>query len=269
MTETTTPTEEVVAPTGSQEDLPVEQTNDSAVEQVQDTASEATSDTDSKHSTTDGEDEPKLDADLKRFAKGQGYSDEELETLSPTTIKLLSRQRNKVVEERKQIEKQNRDGIEKAVDSVDKKTDMPDREYFDFRMKQRDIIDDVREYWRSHEDDRQYEAEAVAILQQEKELYGEAAMIRLAENMPRLIREAKFAAGANDTEKATEQGRKEERERLNKLQSGAADGISATVTETTSKNEVTMDWIRTEYDPSNKEHREKLDKFMASGGKIY
>ena len=267
MTETTTPTDEVVeTPTGSEQtDLPVENTNESAVESVEDTASQETAEPGSNDSIT--EDEPnKVDADLKRFAKSQGFDPE---NLTEGEVKALSIAHKQVKETRKKLELENKGAIEKEVNQVNKESELPDREYFEFRLKQRDMVDNIREYWRSNPDDAQYEAEAVTILQEEKERYGVDAMLRLAENMPRLVREAKFAAGGFDTAKATEQGRKEERERLNKLQSGSADVAHATTSDTPSKDEVNADWVRNVYDPTNEEHRKKLDNFMASGGKIH
>ena len=267
MTETTTPTDEVVeTPTGSvQTDLPVENTNESAVESVEDTVSEETTEPGSNDSIT--EDEPdKVDADLKRFAQSQGFDPD---NLTEGEVKDLSIAHKQVKETRKKLELENKDAVEKAVNEVDKESDLPDREYFEFRLKQRDMIDNIRQYWAKNPDDRQYEAEAIAILQDEKERYGDDAMLRLVDNMPRLVREAKFAAGGFDTTKATEQGRKEERERLNKLQSGSADGAHATTVETPSKDEVNAEWVRNTYDPTNEEHRKKLDEFMAGGGKIH
>ena len=265
MTETTTPTDEVVeTPTGSvQTDLPVENTNESAVESVEDTVSEETTEPGSNDSITEHEPD-KVDADLKRFAKSQGFDPD---NLTEGEVKALSIAHKQVKETRKKLELENKGAVEKAVNEVDKESDLPDREYFEFRLKQRDMVDNIRQYWAENPDDRQYEAEAIAILQAEKERYGDDAMLRLVENMPRLVREAKFAAGGFDTTKATEQGRKEERERLNKLQSGSADGAHATTVETPSKDEVNAEWVRNVYDPTNEEHRKKLDAFMASGGK--
>ena len=265
MTETTTPTDEVVeTPVGSEStDLPTENTNESAVESVEDTASEETTEPGSNDSIT--EDEPnKVDADLKRFAKSQGFDPE---NLTEGEVKALSIAHKQVKETRKKLELENKGAIEKEVNQVDKESELPDREYFEFRLKQRDMVDNIREYWRTNPDDAKYEAEAVTILQEEKERYGTDAMLRLADNMPRLVREAKAAAGAFNPEVYAEQGRKEERERLNKLQSGSADGAHATTTDTPSKDEVTADWVKNEYDPTNAEHRAKLDAFMASGGK--
>lgn len=265
MTETTTPTDEVVeTPTGSvQTDLPVENTNESAVESVEDTASQVTAEPGSNDSIT--EDEPnQVDADLKRFAKSQGFDPE---NLTEGEVKALSIAHKQVKETRKKLELESKGAIEKEVNQVDKESELPDREYFEFRLKQRDMIDNIREYWRTNPDDAKFEAEAVAILQEEKERYGVDAMLRLADNMPRLVREAKAAAGALNPEVYAEQGRKEERERLNKLQSGSADGAHATTVETPSKDEVNAEWVRNTYDPTNEEHRKKLDAFMASGGK--
>ena len=265
MTETTTPTDEVVeTPTGSEQtDLPVENTNESAVESVEDTASEVTAEPGSNDSIT--EDEPnKVDADLKRFAKSQGFDPE---NLTEGEVKALSIAHKQVKETRKKLELENKGAVEKAINEIDKESDLSDREYFEFRLKQRDMVDNIRQYWQENPDDKAYEAEAITILQAEKERYGDDAMLRLAENMPRLVREAKHNAGAFDPDKLAEKGRKEERERLNKLQSGSADVAHATTSDTPSKDEVNADWVRNVYDPTNEEHRKKLDNFMASGGK--
>lgn len=267
MTETTTPTEEVVvAPVGSEStDLPTDTTTDSAVESVEDTASQETVEPGSNDSTSE-ESQNKVDADLKRFAKSQGFDPD---NLTEGEIKALGIAQKQVRETRKQLEVQNKGAIEKELNGIDKDSELSDRDYFDFRMKQRDMIDNVREYWRQNPDDAKYEAEAVALLQAEKEQYGDDAMLRLAGNMPRLVREAKFAAGVDPAVEAAEKGRKEERERLNKLQSGSADGAHASTSDMPVKDEVTVDWIKSEYDPTNAEHRAKLDKFMNGGGKVY
>ena len=271
MTETTTPTDEIVeTPVGSEStDLPTENTNESAVESVEDTASEVTAEPGSNDSTNAEEEPSKADADLKRFAKSQGYKDDELEDLTPREVKALTIARKQVQETRKKLELENKGAVEKAINEIDKESDLSDREYFEFRLKQRDMVDNIRQYWQENPDDKAYEAEAITILQAEKERYGDDAMLRLAENMPRLVREAKHNAGAFDPDKLAEKGRKEERERLNKLQSGSADGAHATTSDTPSKDEVNADWVRNVYDPTNEEHRKKLDNFMASGGKIH
>ncbi len=269
MTETTTPTDEVVdTPVGSeQSDLPADNTNEPAVDSVEDTASEETTEPGSNDSPTNGEEsQEQVDADLKRFAKSQGFDPD---NLSEGEIKALGIAHKQVKETRKQLETQNKGAVEKAVSEIDKESDLPDREYFEFRLKQRDMVDSIRQYWNENPDDKAYEAEAIALLQAEKEQYGDDAMLRLAGNMPRLVREAKHNAGAFDPEVIAEKGRKEERERLNKLQSGSADGAHASTSDTPVKDEVTVDWIKSEYDPTNAEHRAKLDKFMNGGGKVY
>ena len=272
MTETTTPTEEVVeSSAGSvQTDLPADSTTNSAVESVDDTASEESTDSSSNDSTTEnGEDEQDtVSADLKRFAKSQGYTDEDLTDLSPREAKALRIAQKQVSETRKKMQAESQEAIEKTVTSV-KGSDMSDRDYFEFRMAQRDMVDNIRDYWKDNPDDVAYQAQAIAILEKEKADFGEDAMLRLAGNMPRLVREAKFSAGAFDTSAATEKGRKEERERLNRIQQGAADGMDARTTETAKTSEINSDWVKNTYDPSNEEHRKQLDTFLNSGGKVY
>lgn len=268
MTELTTPTEEVVEnPVGSeQSDLPAENTNESAVESVDDTVSEETTEPGSNDSTTEDE-LNKVDADLKRFAKSQGFDPDKL---SEGEVKALGIAHKQVKETRKQLETQNKGAIEEAVNGVDKNSDLSDRDYLDFRMKQKDMVYNIRDFWRENPDDAKYEAEAVAILQKEKEQYGDDAMLRLADNMPRLVREAKFAAGGFDTAAATEQGRKEERERLNKLQEGAADTMSATTSVKQSQAKDDKEFLKT-YDPSVPEQRIRADEILAkvSRGNFY
>ena len=156
MTETTTPTDEVVeTPVGSvQTDLPVEHTNESAVESVEDTVSEETTEPGSNDSITENEPD-KVDADLKRFAKSQGFDPD---NLTEGEVKALSIAHKQVKETRKKLELENKDAVEKAVNEVDKESNLPDREYFEFRLKQRDMIDNIRQYWAKNPDDRQYEA---------------------------------------------------------------------------------------------------------------
>lgn len=269
MTEIATPTDEVVeTPSGLEDNssLPEENTNESAVEEVQDTASEVETETGSNDS--EAEDEPnKVDPALLKFAKSQGI-DTDVE-LSEREIKALELARKQVQETRKKLEKENKGAVEGAIKSVDKSTELSDRDYLDFRMKQRDMIDDIRQYWVDNPDDKKYETEAILLLNEEKEKYGDDAMIRLVSNMPRLVREAKFAAGAFNEERIKEEGRKLERERLNKLQSGAADGAHATTLEGGDPDKVTAEWVRDTYDPANEEHRKKLDEFLKNGGKVY
>lgn len=276
MTETTTPTEgeEVIdSSADNQQDdsalLDDDQADNSAVEDQEDTTSENDDSDQGSTDSTDnnGEDEPnKVDSSLKKFAKSQGFDPE---NLSEGEIKALKIAHNNQKAFRKQTEQQNKGAVENNIKSIDKDSDMSDREYFEFRMQQRDMVDNVRNYWTENPEDQKYEAEAAAILAKEQEQYGDEAMFRLAGNMPRLMREAKFAAGAYDPSVVSEKARREERERLRKIQEGSADGMNATTTDKPSKSDVTSEWIKNEYDPDNPEHRKKMDEFTASRGKIY
>nr|DAV76452.1 MAG TPA: hypothetical protein [Caudoviricetes sp.] len=254
MTEDATPTD---ADSGVEETLPEQNT---AVDESQDTASQATEETGSQDNQSQG-----ADSDLKRFAKSQGFDPDHL---SEGEVKALKIAHKQVRETRKQLELKHRDAVEKEVSSVKNDESLSDREYFEFRMKQRDMIDNIRDYWRNNPDDKKYEAEAIALLNEEKERYGTDAMLRLADNMPRLIREAKYNAGATSPEAAAEQGRKEERERLNKLQQGAADNMSASTNETQTSSVVNDEWLENVYDPDNPEHVKMLNA-CTSGGNIY
>lgn len=273
MTETTTPTEgevvensgvENVQDTGST--LPEDgNTENSAVENQGDTSSENDGDTGSTDSTN--EDEPKVDASLKKFAKGQGFDPE---NLSAGEVKALTLLKNRISKERADLQSKNNGAVEGTIKSVKADSDMTDREYVEFVENKRDMVDSIRQYWAENPDDKQYETEALAILQREKETYGDDAMVRLAANMPRLLREAKFAAGAFDTESIAEKARREERERIRKTQEGSAEGGNASTEENNSSSEDVQEFLKN-YDPSDPEQRKKADELIAkaSRGKLY
>lgn len=261
MTETTTPTEgEVIENTGVDETtLPVDDgTEDSAVETGNDTEQQESTSSDSDNSTEDNNENDGLDANLAKFAKSQGFDPD---NLTANEVKALKLAHNNQKAYRASIDASKPGEIDRKINEVDSSTDMTDREYTDFRLNQQVLRNNVQRYWMENPDDRQYEKEAVAILQKEKEQYGDAAQMRLIQDMPRLLREAKFAAGVYDTKKIAEKAQREERERLRKEQEGGADSLNASNSNPSGGEKDMRQWIREEYDPSNPEHRKKLDDY--------
>jgi len=255
MAEQTAPTEDTVVDNTGVEDstLPVDDSSEnSAVEEHEDTE-QPDQDSDSQDST-----EEEKDNGLAKFAKSQGFDPDNLTDGEKKALKIAQDNQRAL---RQRMEASKPSEIEKSIKGVDSSSDMSDREYTDFRLNQQNMVLNVRQYWAENPDDRQYEKEAVAILQKEKELYGDAAQMRLAQDMPRLVREAKFAAGAFDEKAIVAKAQKEERERLKKEQEGGADSLNATQPSSTSSKNM-QEWIRDEYDPSNPEHRAKVDAYL-------
>ena len=263
MTETTTPTEgEVIDTSGvDQSTLPDNDGADnSAVESTDDTEQQEDNSSDNQDSTTETNDN-ELDPSLAKFAKSQGFEPDNLTDGEKKALK-IAHDNQKAYRQRVDAAKPSE--IEKTIKAIDSDSDMSDREYTDFKLGQQNMILDIRQYWAENPDDKQYEKEAIAILQREKELYGEAAQTRLVGDMPRLMREAKFAAGAYDPQRIREQAQREERERLRREQEGAADGLNATDTSPDAGSVDMREWIRNEYDPSNEEHIKKLNEYTQS-----
>ena len=264
MTEVTTPTEgEVIENSGADVSaLPEnDQAIDSAVESTEDTEQQDDNSSENQDSNQEQNDN-ELDPSLAKFAKSQGFDPA---TLTDGEKKALKIAQDNQKAYRTKIDAMKPGEIEKTIKSVDTDSDMSDREYTDFKLNQQNMILNVRQYWAENPDDKQYEKEAIAILQREKELYGEAAQMRLVDDMPRLVREAKFAAGAFDTTRIIEQAQREERERLRKEQEGGADSINARQTASTESSDEDMRrWIREEYDPSNEEHVKKINAYTQS-----
>ena len=261
MTEQAAPTEgDEVIDSGAQDALPEDQIiEDSAVDNVEDTEQqEKSSESDSSEST---EEKNQEDKELAKFAKAQGFDPANLTDGEKKALK-IARDNQRALRQSKEAAKPSE--IEKNINALDSSTEMSDREYTDFRLNQQNDISNVRQYWAEHPEDRQYEAQAIAILQNEKEKYGDAAMVRLYQDMPRLVREAKFAAGAFDEKAIVAKAQKEERERIRREQEGGADSLNATDTASKTKTEDMKAWIHDEYDMNNPEHRAKLDSYLQS-----
>lgn len=263
MTEQATPTEEAVVdnPGVEESTLPGDESQEApAVDNVEDTEQQEESDSDSSEST----EEEKEDKELAKFAKAQGFDPDNLTDGEKRALK-IARDNQRALRQTKEAAKPSE--IEKNINEVDSSSEMSDREYTDFRLNQQNDISNVRQYWAEHPEERQYEPQAIAILLNEKEKYGDAAMIRLYRDMPRLVREAKFAAGAFDEKAIVARAQKEERERIRREQEGSADSLNATDTASTKTTKDMKTWIKEEYNPSDPEHRAKLDSYLQSVNK--
>lgn len=266
MTETTTPTDEVVDQSSSdtRDASLLEQDNeqDSAVERQNDTDSSESNDSgsDSSSSTDDGSDE---DKGLAKFAQSQGY---DLETMTDNEKKLLGTLRKNSAEKRKEVEAEKKRKVNDQVEELTTPTKDDDAsEVLLKRMARLETKEMTSNFWRDNQDDVKYEDKMAELLIEEKEKYGDDAAWRLAQNLPRLLREAKFADGAYDSDAARDAGRREERERLRKAQEGSAETSHATQGVAQSSKKVDKAWVENEYDPTNPEHQKLLDTAISRG----
>lgn len=267
MTETTTPTDEVADQSSSdiRDESLLEQDSEqnSAVEhQGTDSSESEDSDSSSSESKDGSSDE---DKGLAKFAKSQGIDD--LSDLSEREIKLLKVAQDNVREKRKQLEE---DANQRKVEDEIKDLHLPEEndgteDVLAKRLARLEVKEVTDKFWQSNADDRKYESEMAKLLLQEKQEYGPEAARLLAGNLPRLLREAKASAGAFDSDAARDAGRREERERLRKIQEGGADNSHASQSVSQTKTKIDADWVENVYQPSNPEHRKLLDEAISRG----
>jgi hypothetical protein len=269
MTETTTPTDEVADQSSSdirdESLLERDSEQNSAVEHQDSDSSESNeSDTDSSSSESN-DDSSDEDKGLAKFAKSQGIDD--LTDLTEREIKLLKVARDNVREQRKQLEEA---ANQRKVEDEIKDLHQPDEndgqdEVLAKRLARLEVKEVTDKFWNENSDDRKYESEMAKLLLKEKEEYGPEAARLLANNLPRLLREAKASAGAFDSDAARDAGRREERERLRKIQEGGADNSHASQSVSQQKTKIDADWVENVYQPSNPEHRKLLDEAISRG----
>lgn len=260
--------------------LPEQSTNTSADEQHQDTVSSGEQSQDSGQGSQDEHDESRStqksgssddDEALARFAKSQGIED--IEDLSDREKRLLKVARDNQVNSRKKLEKENEGKVLETVEKLhsSEQASEDDDEVTALLKAQDQQIRLINARQRSQDffskvpEAREYEAEMAQVLVNEKEKYGEAAAVILAQNLDRVFREAKDLRGDNDVDSAREAGRRAEREELRRKQEASSESASATDHSKGKTPKVTRDWIANHYDPSNEEHRKMVDEAMAKG----
>lgn len=270
MTETTTPTDEVVdqssSDSGDASLLDDNNEQDSAVERQNDTDSgeQDSQDSDSDDSSSQ-DDSSNEDKGLAKFAKSQGIED--LSELSAREKSLLKTAHDNIREKRKSMKDDaDQRKLSDEIEDMSKPKEGDDANAILLkRMANLEAENKSNKFWTDHSEDRKYEGKMAELLLEEKKTFGEDAAWRLAQNLPRLLREAKFATGDNDSDVARDAGRREERERLRKEQEGSADGAHASQSVSKGKTKINADWVENTYDPSNEEHRKMLDAAIARG----
>lgn len=267
MTEQTTPTgdndqdssgitnEPLLEQENIEQSTAVEESNDTDQSESSDSASDTSS-------TTEESSDDNSEEDITAFAKSQGI---DLDKATETEKKLLAQLKKNSREARQEVEAKNGKKFDKTIDDLSPTKDAQGADAKVAILEARLAAKDAKDaFWAENPDDRQYESKMSELLTEEKEKYGADAAWQLAQNLPRLLREAKFASGAYDSDAARDAGRREEREALRKKQEGGSDSAHAT-SQAPAAGKVDREWIENEYDPSNPEHQRALDEAMASG----
>lgn len=268
MTETTTPTGDNDQDSSGTQNAPLLEDNNieqsSAVEDTNDTDQSESSDSASDtSSTTEESSDDNSEEDITAFAKSQGI---DLENATETEKKLLVQLKKNSREKRQEAEAKNSKQFDKAIDGLSTTTDAGSTDAKVALLEARLAAKDAKDsFWAENPEDRKYESKMSELLLEEKDKYGADAAWQLAQNLPRLLREAKFAAGAFDSDAARDAGRREEREALRKAQEGGADTSHATSTNGATNGKIDAAWVADTYDPNNAEHRKLLDDALASG----
>lgn len=253
-----TETSGVTAPTGEDTSNTADVTQDVTVDEK---STAGASDDTAKQTETNTQSETGgvVDKDLAKFAKGQGWSDEDLSSATPKELAALKLARGNVVEQRASISKA------KLSDVSDLASDGTDSA----RLRKLEYTAASNAFFNQEGIDKTLEPEMVGVLKEEfervKAIKGEdfakEYITTFGDDLPKVYGLAQVKSGKLDTKTAIEQGRREERDSINRQLSASApdsDATQATATET----KVTAEWIRNEYNPANPEHRALVDAAM-------
>lgn len=270
MTETTTPTDEVVDQSSSdiRDESLLDENNeqDSAVEQRNDTDSgEQSQDSDSEQSSTKAEQSSDEDKGLAAFAKSQGFAD--FDSLSEDAKRALRIAQKQVQKDRKELQEQaNKRKVDQEVEELYQPGENDDtNDVILKRMAVLEARDTTSKFWAENPDDKKYESKMAELLIEEKEKYGPEAARLLAQNLPRLLREAKASSGAYDSDAARDAGRRDERERLRKIQEGAADSAHATQASAVANKKLTREDVANMSDEEYVKRRDEIDAAIQRG----
>ena len=116
-------------------------------------------------------------------------------------------------------------------------------------------------FWGQSGKDRNLEGTMVNLLKNKAEQFGKEYAYALSQDLDTLYAMAQLESGTGNPSVAKEEGRREERESINKSISASAPQAHATTGTPAAAPKVTMEWIHNEYDSRNPEHRKLVDAF--------
>lgn len=243
-------------PTGQEQQQPTaESLNQETIstEQSQEAVSTGTAQT---QQTNSGATE---DDGLAKFAKSQGYSDEDITSLSDREKKLL-----KIASDNQKAYRSNQNApkIADAVKGLTKPADDADdnekfrNEFNQFRYEQK-----ASSFW-TNDRNKELEPTMVQILNEKKEQFGDEYARNLSNDLDTLYGMAQIKTGSTSGPIVDEDKiRQEERDSINRqLTSGAPQAHA--VTQSTASTKIDSEWIENTYEPGNPEHVKMLQNAM-------
>lgn len=224
--------------------------------------SEAVSTTTADNNTSGGDDNDVL----AKFAKGQGYTDEDIAGMTEREKKTLLSLKKNVDNFRNQPSK--------IANEVSTTVDAPregetDSEFAAREIRQFRYEKYVDKFWQDESKDsslepimgnilREKQAELTPILGEEK---AKEYCFALSRDLNTLYAQAQMIKGNNTPEAAIQEARREERDSIKKQLNAAPDAAHAVQGAPKSQPKVTLEWIRNEYDSKNPEHVALVDAF--------
>ena len=250
------PTEQVavtpasVEPTGQEQQQPIsaeqnQETN--SREQSQGSVSDDTAQQNQTQTQQKGS-ESTTDDGLAKFAKSQGVED--VSQLSDRELQFL-----KIAHDNQKAFREK--GSQASIADATKNLGGTDIES---RLAQLESEKATDRFF-SDGRDRSLETKMVEILNEKKEQYGKEYAMNLSRDLDALYGLAQVRAGASSVD--AEAIRREERESINRQMSATAPTSHATQGQRQTGGQIDENWIRTEYDPRNAEHRVLVDQFYS------
>jgi len=253
-----TETSGVEAPTGEDTSNTADVTQDVTVDE-QSTA--GASDDTAKQTETNTENETGgvVDKDLAKFAKGQGWSEEDLSNATQKELAALKLARGNVVEQRTKMSK------EKVSDT----SNLLAGDGLELEVRKLKYKDASNDFFNQEDIDRSLEPSMTQIIKdkfeqvkaESGEEFARQYITVFGADLPTVYKLAQLESGKLDTKTAVEQGRREERDSINRQLSASAPDSDA-VQPTAGAPIVSEEWIKTTYDPKNPEHKKLVDAYF-------
>lgn len=247
-----------VSPTGQeQQNQPAESQNQETIsrEQSQEAVSDDTAAKQTEQNNGGSSDD---DDGLAKFAKSQGFEPEKLTDGERRALK--------IAHDNQKAYRQANEGKQKITDT----TKELGGNSTEARLAQLEYERRTDKFFQEDGRDKSLEPEMVSILNEKVEKLtpelgkeqAKAYAFSLSRDLDTLYNLAELRA--NGSQSNTEAIRREERESI-KRQATASAGQPHAVTQNTGDFKVTREWLETEYQPSNPEHRKMVDEAVQRG----
>lgn len=236
--------------------------NQEAISQPSQEGNEAASTATAQIQTSGGEDDG-----LAKFAKGQGYTDEDIADMTDREKKtLLSLKKN--VDNFRNADKKITEQVNESVDGPianETENQLISREIRQYKYEKQ-----VDKFWENENKDRNLEPIMAKILNDKKaelipvlgEEEAKKYCFALSRDLNSLYNQAQIESGTYSPDAAKEEGRREERDSIKRKIAASPDGAHAMQNSNNSQPKVTLEWVKNEYNSKNPEHVKLVNEFF-------